>query len=120
MSLVTVPEPASEPIVNDEPNDTTYSIANAAGTLTFGLDNSSTAFTGVVTNFVNTLPGTLTGMPLNLTKIGTGTTSFTGVSNAADIRRIAETGAAGCIVGRALYDGKVTLAEALSSAGDNA
>ena len=43
-----------------------------------------------------------------------------GVSNAADIRRIAETGAAGCIVGRALYDGKVTLAEALAAAGPDA
>jgi phosphoribosylformimino-5-aminoimidazole carboxamide ribotide isomerase len=43
-----------------------------------------------------------------------------GVSNAADIRRIAETGAAGCIVGRALYDGKVTLAEALEAAGTDA
>jgi phosphoribosylformimino-5-aminoimidazole carboxamide ribotide isomerase len=43
-----------------------------------------------------------------------------GVSGAADIRRIAEMGAAGCIVGRALYDGKVTLAEALDAAGDDA
>ncbi|MFM7107821.1 MAG: 1-(5-phosphoribosyl)-5-[(5-phosphoribosylamino)methylideneamino]imidazole-4-carboxamide isomerase [Planctomycetaceae bacterium] len=43
-----------------------------------------------------------------------------GVSCAADIRRIAETGAAGCIVGRALYDGKVTLAEALAASGDTA
>ena len=43
-----------------------------------------------------------------------------GVSCAADIRRIAETGAAGCIVGRALYEGKVTLAEALAAAGDGA
>lgn len=42
-----------------------------------------------------------------------------GVSCAADIRRIAETGAAACIVGRALYDGKVTLAEALEAAGDD-
>ena len=43
-----------------------------------------------------------------------------GVSSAADIRRIAETGAAGCVVGRALYDGKVTLAEALTAAGEDA
>ena len=43
-----------------------------------------------------------------------------GVSCAADIRRAADTGAAGCIVGRALYDGKVTLAEALDAAGDDA
>jgi phosphoribosylformimino-5-aminoimidazole carboxamide ribotide isomerase len=41
-----------------------------------------------------------------------------GVGGVADIRRVAETGAAGCIVGRALYDGKVTLAEALAAAGD--
>jgi phosphoribosylformimino-5-aminoimidazole carboxamide ribotide isomerase len=43
-----------------------------------------------------------------------------GVSCAADIRRAAATGAAGCIVGRALYDGKVTLAEALAAAGPDA
>jgi phosphoribosylformimino-5-aminoimidazole carboxamide ribotide isomerase len=43
-----------------------------------------------------------------------------GVSCAADIRRIAETGAAACIVGRALYDGKVTLAEALEAAVEQA
>jgi phosphoribosylformimino-5-aminoimidazole carboxamide ribotide isomerase len=43
-----------------------------------------------------------------------------GVSGAADIRRIADAGAAGCIVGRALYDGKVTLAEAIEAAGPDA
>jgi len=43
-----------------------------------------------------------------------------GVSCAADVRRIAEAGAAGCIVGRALYDGKITLAEALHAAGETA
>jgi phosphoribosylformimino-5-aminoimidazole carboxamide ribotide isomerase len=43
-----------------------------------------------------------------------------GVSCAADIRRIADAGAGGCIVGRALYDGKITLAEALHAAGENA
>jgi phosphoribosylformimino-5-aminoimidazole carboxamide ribotide isomerase len=43
-----------------------------------------------------------------------------GVSNAADIRRVAEVGAAGCIVGRALYDGALSLAEAASAAGEAA
>ena len=43
-----------------------------------------------------------------------------GVSCAADVRRIAEAGFAGCIVGRALYDGKITLAEALHAAGESA
>lgn len=41
-----------------------------------------------------------------------------GVANAADIRRVAEVGAAGCIVGRALYDGGLSLAEAAAAAGD--
>jgi autotransporter-associated beta strand protein len=59
-------------------NNTTSTAANTAGTLTFGVDNTSTTFSGVITNFANTLPGTLTGMPLHLTKIGTGTTTFTG------------------------------------------
>lgn len=41
-----------------------------------------------------------------------------GVSSAADIRRVAEVGAAGCIVGRALYDGALSLAEAAAAAGE--
>jgi phosphoribosylformimino-5-aminoimidazole carboxamide ribotide isomerase len=41
-----------------------------------------------------------------------------GVAVADDIRRTAAIGAAGCIVGRALYEGTVTLAEALSAAGE--
>jgi len=39
-----------------------------------------------------------------------------GVGTAADIRRVAAIGAAGCIVGRALYTGDVTLTEALAAA----
>ncbi len=41
-----------------------------------------------------------------------------GVAVADDIRRAAAIGAAGCIVGRALYEGTVTLAAALSAAGE--
>ncbi len=41
-----------------------------------------------------------------------------GVASADDIRAVAELGAAGCIVGRALYDGGLTLAAALSAADD--
>jgi phosphoribosylformimino-5-aminoimidazole carboxamide ribotide isomerase len=41
-----------------------------------------------------------------------------GVSSAADIRRVAEVGAAGCIVGRALYDGALSLADAAAAAGE--
>jgi phosphoribosylformimino-5-aminoimidazole carboxamide ribonucleotide (ProFAR) isomerase len=41
-----------------------------------------------------------------------------GVATAADIRRVAATGAAGCIVGKALYAGAVTMPEALAAAGD--
>jgi len=39
-----------------------------------------------------------------------------GIANAADIRAVAEVGAAGCIVGRALYSGGVTLPEAVAAA----
>jgi phosphoribosylformimino-5-aminoimidazole carboxamide ribotide isomerase len=42
-----------------------------------------------------------------------------GVATAADIRRVAATGAAGCIVGKALYAGAVTMPEALAAAGDD-
>ena len=41
-----------------------------------------------------------------------------GVATAADIRRVAEIAAAGCIVGKALYAGAVTIAAALAASGD--
>ncbi len=41
-----------------------------------------------------------------------------GVANAEDIRHVATTGCAGCIVGRALYEGKVSIAEAVTAAGE--
>jgi phosphoribosylformimino-5-aminoimidazole carboxamide ribotide isomerase len=41
-----------------------------------------------------------------------------GVANAEDIRRVATTGCAGCIAGRALYEGKVTIPEAVAAAGE--
>jgi phosphoribosylformimino-5-aminoimidazole carboxamide ribotide isomerase len=43
-----------------------------------------------------------------------------GVSNAGDIRETATAGAAGCIVGRALYEGSLTLAAAADAAGERA
>jgi len=43
-----------------------------------------------------------------------------GISCAEDIRQVAALGAAGCIVGRALYDHTVTLAEAAAAAGETA
>ncbi|MGC3972686.1 MAG: 1-(5-phosphoribosyl)-5-[(5-phosphoribosylamino)methylideneamino]imidazole-4-carboxamide isomerase [Pirellulales bacterium] len=39
-----------------------------------------------------------------------------GVSCAADVANLTETGAAGCIIGRALYEGKLTLKDALAAA----
>jgi phosphoribosylformimino-5-aminoimidazole carboxamide ribotide isomerase len=41
-----------------------------------------------------------------------------GVAGADDIRHVAEIGAAGCIVGKALYAGAVTLPAALAAAGE--
>lgn len=41
-----------------------------------------------------------------------------GVSRRDDVVRLAEAGLAGCIIGRALYEGTVTLPEALAAAGD--
>lgn len=43
-----------------------------------------------------------------------------GIASAADIRRVAATGAAGCIVGKAIYAGAVTVPEALEAAGEAA
>lgn len=41
-----------------------------------------------------------------------------GIAGADDLRAVAATGAAGCIVGRALYDGGLTLAAASTAAGE--
>jgi phosphoribosylanthranilate isomerase len=41
-----------------------------------------------------------------------------GVATATDIEQVATTGCAGCIVGRALYEGAVTIPAALAAAGD--
>ena len=39
-----------------------------------------------------------------------------GVTTADDVRRLADAGAAGCIIGRALYEGTLDLREALAAA----
>jgi phosphoribosylformimino-5-aminoimidazole carboxamide ribotide isomerase len=39
-----------------------------------------------------------------------------GVTTARDVERLAQTGVAGCIIGRSLYEGTLTLAEALAAA----
>jgi phosphoribosylformimino-5-aminoimidazole carboxamide ribotide isomerase len=41
-----------------------------------------------------------------------------GIAGADDLRRVAAVGAAGCIVGRALYDGGLSLADAIAAAGE--
>ena len=41
-----------------------------------------------------------------------------GIADADDLRAVAATGASGCIVGRALYDGGLTLAAAIEASGD--
>jgi phosphoribosylformimino-5-aminoimidazole carboxamide ribotide isomerase len=43
-----------------------------------------------------------------------------GVSSADDVRRLTTTGVAGCIIGRALYENRLTIAEALAAAGEKA
>jgi len=43
-----------------------------------------------------------------------------GVSTAADVRQVAAAGAAGCIVGRAIYEGSLTLKDAFEAAGEAA
>jgi phosphoribosylformimino-5-aminoimidazole carboxamide ribotide isomerase len=42
-----------------------------------------------------------------------------GVTTAADVASLAKIGAAGCIIGRALYEGTLTLADALAAAAPN-
>jgi phosphoribosylformimino-5-aminoimidazole carboxamide ribonucleotide (ProFAR) isomerase len=43
-----------------------------------------------------------------------------GIAVADDLRRVAGIGAEGCIVGRALYDGGLSLAAALAACGESA
>ena len=40
-----------------------------------------------------------------------------GVTTLDDVRRLAGTGVAGCIIGRALYEGRLDLKEAITAAG---
>jgi phosphoribosylformimino-5-aminoimidazole carboxamide ribotide isomerase len=40
-----------------------------------------------------------------------------GVTTADDVRQLARLGLAGCIIGRALYEGTLTLADAIAAAG---
>lgn len=42
-----------------------------------------------------------------------------GIANSDDLLAVASTGAAGCIVGRALYDGGLSLSDAISAAGES-
>lgn len=42
-----------------------------------------------------------------------------GIADADDLRAVAATGASGCIVGRALYDGGLTLSAALEASGES-
>jgi phosphoribosylformimino-5-aminoimidazole carboxamide ribotide isomerase len=39
-----------------------------------------------------------------------------GVTTAEDVRQLAKIGVAGCIIGRSLYEGQLTLADALAAA----
>ena len=39
-----------------------------------------------------------------------------GVTTAEDVRRLAQIGVAGCIIGRSLYEGTLTLPEAIEAA----
>ena len=41
-----------------------------------------------------------------------------GVSSAEDVARLADAGMAGCIIGRAIYEGTLSLPEATAAAGD--
>jgi phosphoribosylformimino-5-aminoimidazole carboxamide ribotide isomerase len=41
-----------------------------------------------------------------------------GIRNAADVSELARAGVAGCIIGRALYEGTITIREALETAGE--
>jgi phosphoribosylformimino-5-aminoimidazole carboxamide ribotide isomerase len=54
----------------------------------------------------------VTAVPLPIVASG-------GVASADDIRRVATTGCAGCIVGRALYEGRVSIPAALAAAGES-
>jgi phosphoribosylformimino-5-aminoimidazole carboxamide ribotide isomerase len=58
------------------------------------------------------LAGMIAASPLPVVASG-------GVATAADIRRVAAAGAAGCIVGKAFYAGAVTIPQALAAAGDD-
>ena len=84
-----------------------------------GLPLAAIVYTDIATD------GTLAGPNLEalaemVTAVPLPVVASGGISCAGDIRRVAAIGAAGCIVGRALYDRTVTLAEAAAAAGEAA
>jgi phosphoribosylformimino-5-aminoimidazole carboxamide ribotide isomerase len=64
--------------------------------------------------------GLLTGPSTSLTALmvaeGFDVIAAGGISSVEDVARVRETGAAGCIIGRALYTGAVSLPEAMEAA----
>jgi phosphoribosylformimino-5-aminoimidazole carboxamide ribotide isomerase len=86
---------------------------------TAGLPLAAVVFTDIATDGMlsgpnlEALDGMIAATPLPVIASG-------GIAGADDIRAVAAAGAAGCIVGRALYSGAVTLPEALTAAGPGA
>ncbi len=65
--------------------------------------------------------GVMTGPNFDLisnmkTSLNVPLVSSGGIRNLEDVRKLVDTGVQGCVIGRALYDGKVTLPEAISVA----
>ena len=84
-----------------------------------GLPLAAIVFTDIATDGMLSGPN-LPGLAAMVRSVPLATGASGGKASAADIRHVAATGAAGCIVGRALYEGAVTLPAAVEAAGDAA
>ena len=72
-------------------------------------------YTDIATDGMLTGPN-LSAMREMATAVNVPVIASGGVSCAEDVRQLTDTGVAGCIVGRALYEGKLTIADAICAA----
>ncbi|MFM7185002.1 MAG: 1-(5-phosphoribosyl)-5-[(5-phosphoribosylamino)methylideneamino]imidazole-4-carboxamide isomerase [Planctomycetota bacterium] len=97
--------------------DTSEQLAVEVARRHAGLPLAAIVYTDIATD--GTLAGpNIAGLKEMLAATGAPLIASGGIATLDDIRRVAALGCAGCIVGRALYDGAFTLPDAIAAAGD--
>ncbi|MBM4010395.1 MAG: 1-(5-phosphoribosyl)-5-[(5-phosphoribosylamino)methylideneamino]imidazole-4-carboxamide isomerase [Planctomycetes bacterium] len=97
--------------------DTSEQLAVEVARRHAGLPLAAIVYTDIATDGTLTGPN-IAGLKEMLAATGAPLIASGGIATLDDIRRVAALGCAGCIVGRALYDGAFTLPDAIAAAGD--